>query len=134
MREGEEVCVKDDSQEKAVLHAHWMKFYEVAIEWLLSDKELTGNTRSHSVLMDFEFPAYLEGPKLFVYLGDSTDIPEEHTKRVRITTLGREHMKLYLPWKILKPNLRGARGSSRDLTSCQNKAQHSKLCNIIEIS
>ena len=106
-----------------------MKFYELGTEWLLRDKELTGNTRSHSVLMD-----YPEGPKLFVYLGDSTGIPEGHTKRIRITTLGREHMKSYLPWKNLKPNLRGARGSSRDLTSCQNKARHSKLCNIIEIS
>lgn len=65
-------------------------------EWLLGDKELNGDTRSHSILTDIEVPAHPEGTKLWEYLRYLINVPEGHTKRVRATTLSKEHTKLYL--------------------------------------
>ena len=99
-------------------------------EWLLGDKKLNGDTKIQSILTDTEIPVHLEMTKLSEYLWHSTDVPEGHTKRVKSTTLSKEHTKSYFLSKSLKPRLRGLRGSSSDLTSCQNKTQHSALYNI----
>lgn len=73
MREGAKVYGKDLLKylQKAGLSARRMKFQDASIEWLLGDKELSGNTRSHSSLKDFEVPGFLEQAKLFESLRHS---------------------------------------------------------------
>lgn len=79
-----------------------IKFHKTSREWLLGDKELNGDTRSHSILTDTEVPAHPEWTKLCEYLRHSINVPEGHTKRVRTTTFSEEHTKLYLSQKSLK--------------------------------